>query len=150
MIFFDNLIVFPVLESKFLIQKVHNLLCSIGASPSIGDLYHLNDYNGKETDPIVIEEKEKVIQQLINWPTGGWITYDIQGGDLLVSYITAADHFVHVISISEQRANERDYNSKAVEQLILKIGDLVNAQYILRGESILSNDNKAIKTILNI
>lgn len=72
--YFDNLIIFPVQESKFLIKKIHTLLSSIGASLSVGDLYHLNDYNGKETDPMIIEKENQVIQQLINWPTAGWVT----------------------------------------------------------------------------
>jgi hypothetical protein len=99
---------------------------------------------------MIIEDEREVIKQLVDWPTGGWVTYDIQGGDLLVSYIVIEENRIHAISISEQRANKDIYNSGLIDGLVNSIDELVNTQYIIRGESLLSGANSKVSVVCKV
>lgn len=131
----DTLIILPTMSSKEVILDVHKELSSMGARIAIGDLYYLNDYQDREFEPEDIINPNEALQKVIDWPTSGWIKYNISGCNFLISYITGSEFKIQAISISEQVYDLEKYNDRMVN-FIKNIHFKFNALRTIQGELI--------------
>lgn len=148
--YIDTLTVIPNTNSTTLILKIHEQLLDLGASISVGDLYYLNEYQGKELDPDTITSSKETLEKLSKWPTAGWVKYDILGGDLLISYIPQSNFLVNAITISEQRSNLELYDVTKIKTLINFFHESFHAISTYQGELLFDKINiekEIIRTI---
>ncbi len=147
--YIDILFVLKSVDSKSLILDLNkNFLKKKGAIISIGDLYFLEDYNNIENDPQDIEDAEKAFEELLNWPTGGWIKYEFKNASFLLSYYFEKEFMINGFSISVF-SHEYNLQKYFFDSLIQELYEYLKPFRIIKGEDIF-NDTKPLEQISKV